>query len=141
MSARYSSSPTLHLAIADSRQYRCLLVALALAALSSLFLLYLRGYPELVPALLPLAAYSLRRLDDQVPRECFLYWRQGTWWLERDKVTSQVEVHPRSACLPWVTCLVYTPVPRGHSRRVWIFADSCDRQSLRRLRVRLTLQR
>ena len=140
MSARYSSSPTLRLAIADSRYYHYLLLSLALAVFFALVLLYQRGYPQLAWPLLPLAAIALWRQYVQRPRGWVLHWSQGDWWLESEGSINLVELKPQSACLSWVTLLVFTRLPQGRCQRAWIFADACDSESLRRLRVRLTLQ-
>jgi hypothetical protein len=118
-----------------------LVAGLGIAALAVLLLLHLRGYTLLAFLLLPCAAYLLWRvrLDSLAGGE--LIWRQGHWRLRQGCREAAVELLPASRALPGVIYLVWREASPGGRRRAWLFRDSAQRDQLRRLRVRLRLQR
>lgn len=138
MSARYSTSPTLHLTIADSSRYRycqwlgCLTMMLAVINVAC------RGYPFfwLLLPLLPIACYLNRR---QPLAGAELGWQQGQWSLQADGERQLIDLQ-RGHCLPWVTYLAWRDQVGGRGS-LFLFSDSASHQQLRRLRVRLRLQR
>ena len=137
MSAKYSTSPTLHLAIADSPGYRrgqwLFHLILGLAA----FDLATGGYPLcwLVLPLLPLSCYRYRR---QPLVGAMLVWNRGRWALRCVAVEYPIEIE-RGHCLPWCTFLGWRYLDGGRGALL-LFSDSASREELRRLRVRLQLR-
>lgn len=139
MSARYSTSPALHLRIGESRLRVALYSALCLVCVYALWLLYARGYVVVVATLALYVAYllwSLRR-DPAVGVE--LRWNQGRWTLENAGVQRVIAPGRRSTATPWAIYLAFTDQPAGPGGHLWIYADCASRAQLRRLRVRLTL--
>ena len=143
MSAKYSTSPTLHLAINESAHYRYCQLGFHLGLLLSLLQLALGGFPvcwALLP-LIPLSCYLHRR---QRQAGLTLCWQQGRWSLLTDAGRETIELQ-RGHCLPWVTFVQWRPAEgrpaEGRVDRAWLFSDSCPRSQLRRLRVRLRLER
>jgi hypothetical protein len=126
LSARYSSSPALHLRIGESRLRSTLYYALCLACVYALWLVFTRGYVVLVVLLIPLVAVEL----------C---WRQGRWTLERAGVHRVIVPTRRSTATPWVIYLAFSDLSAGRGGYLWLYADSASKDQLRRLRVRLTL--
>ncbi len=141
MSVRYSNSPALHLRIGESRLRGALYGAFCLVCVYSLWLIYARGYTVLV-VLLTLFVTSLLwylRHDPLVAVE--LRWCQGLWTLERAGVQRAIVLTKRSTATPWLIYLAYSDLPAGRGGHLWLFADCSSRAQLRRLRVRLTLNR
>ena len=66
-------------------------------------------------------------------------WHAGSWWLELDGQRESISPE-RWHCLPWVTWFAWRD-SAGCGGSLWLFADSAERQMLRRLRVRLALER
>ena len=137
MSAKYSTSPTLHLAIADSPSYRrgqwLFHLLLGLAA----FDLATGGYPlfwVLLP-LLPISCYLCRR---QPQVGSLLVWNRGRWLLRCAGVEYPIELR-RGHCLPWFTFVGWRYLDGRHGVLL-LFSDSASGRELRRLRVRLRLQ-
>ncbi len=152
MSATYSTSPELHLPIAESRYPRLLaaiflclqLAGLGLLARSEAWLWMLAVSGLLALLLAPcggllLTASSFTRRADRPAAPRSLHWRQGRWWLESAGHRRGI-VPLRWHCLPWCTYLAWREDGGGRGE-VWLFQDSAPRDDLRRLRVRLTLQR
>ena len=140
MSARYSTSPTLHLRIGESKILKYLRLALLLAVLCSLFLVYLDGYPLLVLGLSPFVLWLGWQFRTQPFCGALLCCHEGHWSLDCGGGAQPVKLDQRGVCLPWV---IYLPL-RGIERRrqgLWLFADSASQQDLRLLRVRLALER
>lgn len=141
MSARYSNSPALRLTINNSRQRRSLHLLLCLAITCALYRLYLRGYPLFTMSLLPLAGWCCRRLAREAAVGATLCWRQGAWSLQRSDGSEQRMMLRRCICLPWLIYSRWQVAPVGRHRSLWLFADSAPAEQLRRLRVRLALER
>jgi Membrane-bound toxin component of toxin-antitoxin system len=141
LSAKYSTSPSLRLIVGNSALRRVLLAGLFFCAVYSLYRLSISGYPSLALSLLPLAGLCCRRLSVEPLRGAAICWQRGEWTLERGGDSTAIRIHPGSSCLPWLICLVWTELPAGRKRRLWLFVDSADERELRNLRVRLTLQR
>jgi hypothetical protein len=70
-----------------------------------------------------------------------LRWHQGHWTLERAGVQRAVVLTKRSTATPWVIYLGFSDVATGRGGHLWLFADCASRAQLRRLRVRLMLNR
>jgi len=141
LSARYSSSPALHLKIGESRLRAVLHGTLCLVCIYALWLLYARGYLFIVVLLALLVTYLLARLrcDPLVGVE--LRWRQGLWTLEHAGVQRVILPTKRSTTTPWVIYLAFSDLQAGSGGHLWLYVDSACSQELRRLRVRLTLHR
>ena len=138
MSARYSTSPTLHLAIAESANYRRCQHLLHLALLAALCLLSRGGYPLFVLAM-PLVLLSWQHCRQQAQAGWEILWQRGQWRLRAGGYEGEIHIE-RGHCLPWLTYIQWRDAG-GARGRAWLFADCCERQQLRRLRVRLQLQR
>ena len=141
MSVRFSNSPTLRLEIASSGEYARLASLVAVCAFFTLYLLYQRGYPLLALSLSPAVPLWLLQLRRDSLAGSILLWRQGTWSVERGSELHTVEILPQSVSLARVIYLVWREMPAGVKRRCWLFPDCAGREELRRLRVRLALQR
>ena len=139
MSAKYSNSPALHLRLASSGLRRRLLLLLTTAACFALYLLWQQGYSWLAPVILPLVVWLIRGLWRDRLQDAVLCWDRGEWSLQYLQQKQVIEVLSGSTCLPWVIYLVGRDVSSGRRWQSWIFSDCADRESLRRLRVRLTL--
>ena len=140
MSARYSSSPALHLRIGKSRLRALFYSVLCVVCVYALWLLYARGYPVVVLLFAPLVTYlvwGLRR-DPMVGAE--LRWSQGQWTLEQAGVRRVIVPGKRSTATPWVIYMAFTAQPVSPIGRLWLFVDCAAAAQLRRLRVRLTLE-
>ncbi len=154
MSTRYSNSPELHLQIAESRYPRLFFLALVVLQFFNLWLLQRASLPAgalalLVLLLLALLTHAARHSwQRQLPQ---LHWRRGQWWIEVAGERRDIEIL-RWHLLPWLTYLAWreeeagspaerAPAAGGRRDALWLFADSAPRDGLRRLRVRLTLQR
>ena len=140
LSGRYSTSPVLHLRIGESKILKCLHLALLLAVLCSLFLVYLDGYALLALGLLPMAVLLGWQTRTQPFSGALLCWREGHWSLDCGGGAQPLKVGQRSVCLPWV---IYVSLRRIDQSRqnLWLFADSAAQPDLRYLRVRLALER
>ena len=141
MSARYYSSPALHLKIGKSPLRSTLYKALCLIIVIGLWLLYARGYGLLVLVLSLPVATVLWRLKKDPMQGLELRWRQGGWTLEREGVLQLIALGKRGICTPWVICLAVTDLTVGRSCRLWLYADSVPGEQLRGLRARLTLEK
>jgi len=140
LSAPYSSSPTLRLTVGHSDIRRALLAGLSLSCLLAICLIWGRGYPALAAALAPpvlLCLWSLRR---EPLRGATLQWQRGCWTLGAGHTRRPVRILPASASLRWVILVTWEELPAGRRGRLWLFADSAPADTLRRLRVRLTLE-
>ncbi|MFV8816346.1 protein YgfX [Haliea sp. E17] len=145
MSATFSTSPELRLRIAESRYPRLFFLALAGLQLANLLLLARAGVAPTAIAGLGLAQLLLftaiaRDYSRRRQRLPGLYWRQGQWWIQREGEGRQFIQPLHWHCLPWCTWLAWREEGGGREA-LWLFADSAPRDGLRRLRVRLTLQR
>ena len=140
MSVKYSNSPALRLRVASSLICRGLQLACVLCLLCALYLLFNRGYPLLALGLAPLL-YVLARHFIRGPGVEQLCWCQGNWEIERAGVRQPVAVCASSTCLSWVIYFAWRELPSGRRGALWLFADSAPGEQLRRLRVRLALQR
>lgn len=141
MSARYSTSPSLRLRIGKSRLRVVLYGALCLVTACALWSLFARGYPHLLFLLTPPVAVLLWRLRTDPMSGVELCWRQGLWTLERAGVERIILISRRSSAMPWWIYLGFNDLTAGSAGHIWLYVDSASRQQLRRLRVRLTLQR
>jgi hypothetical protein len=141
LSVRYSNSPALHLRIGESQLRGTLHRAFCLVCYYALWLIFVRGYTILV-VLLTLLVTSLLwhlRRDRFVAVE--LRWQQGLWTLERAGEQRHIVLTKRSTATPWVIYLGFSDVSAGCCGHLWLFADCSSSEQLRRLRVRLTLDR
>lgn len=139
MSTRYSISPTLHLAIAESRAYRrcqCLFYA---AVMLALWELGRGGYLQQAILATPLILLYLQARWQQPFVGCVIHWRSGEWVLECGSERESIQLL-RGHCLPWITFFTWR-YESGVCGQAWLFNDSASREELRRLRVRLRLER
>ena len=141
MSVRYSNSPSLHLTIAESVIYRYLHGAFSLLALTSLYRLQQRGYPVLSLLLLVPVACCCRQLARQPLAGAVLSWSQGQWSIVDGSGLRPVTLRSQSSALPWVIYIAWEDARDGARGAGLLFRDSAAAQDLRRLRVRLALQR
>ncbi len=138
MSARYSTSPTLRLRIAESPTRRIAAALLVVAFTAAVLHTALYGYPWLALALLTLQIGVLIRARQFDVEGAVLAWNAGRWTLEQGSHCRSIALQ-RAHCLPWVTYLCWRE-DNGLNRQLWFFADASDRHQLRRLRVRLTIE-
>lgn len=139
MSAKYSISPTLYLKTAESHLYmRCQGLLIAAVALA-LFELMLGGYYLLVMVLGTCLLCFLRFSWQQRPVGAVIRWQQGEWTLESGGQVLSIALR-RGHCLPWLTFVAWQAEP-GKKGQVWLFNDSAPYHDLRRLRVRLRIER
>ena len=141
MSARYSSSPALHLKIGESRLRAVLHGALCLVCIHALSLLYVRGYVFIVVLLTILVTHVLSRLRCDPGVGVDLRWQQGLWTLEHAGIRRVILPSSRCTITPWVIYLVFSDLQAGPGGHLWLYVDSTCSQELRRLRVRLALVR
>ena len=141
MSAKYFSSPTLHLRIGKSRLGFSLYIGLSVVVVAALWLLYERGYGSLVLMSSVLATTLMWSLSKDSMEGLALSWCQGSWTLERDGVQRSVALGPRCISTSWVIYLPVFDLSTGQVEHLWLYADSVPREQLRRLRVRLTLEK
>ena len=140
MSVPFSNSPALRLTAGRSDIRRALLGGLSLCCLFSLCLIWGRGHSALAVALVPpvlLCLWSLRR---EPLHGATLQWQRGRWTLESGRSRRPVRILPASTALRWVVFVAWEELPAGRRGRLWLFADSAPADTLRRLRVRLTLE-
>jgi hypothetical protein len=141
LSAKYASSSALQLRISKSRIRTFLHCTLCCCVILALLLVYFQGYRFLALLLSPPAALLLCRLRRDTGAAAVVRWQQGVWTVERNGYTQVVSMSPSSTGLPWVIYLAWRKFPVGGRESVWLFSDCAPTQQLRRLRVRLTLQR
>lgn len=141
MSARYSNSPALRLVIAKSRIYCLLHGALCLLTIIALYRVGARGYPVLVLSLLPAAVLACWQAATQPLAGDLLSWKRGQWFIGEGSATTPVTLQRSSTCLPWVIYLSWVDSVASARRSAWLLRDSLPVNDLRRLRVRLALQR
>lgn len=138
MSERYSNSPVLHLQTGKSRIGEVLLTVLAFAACCALVSLLSAGHYALGTLLLLPALRRLQSLRVALGTPTCLGFRSGHWFVRLGDSDQPAQLE-RYAALPWILCLVLRVSPAGRRLRIWVFSDSADRETLRRLRVRLAL--
>jgi hypothetical protein len=141
LSAKYFSSPTLHLRIGKSRLGLSLYIGLTVVVVAALWLLHERGYGHLALILSVLAVTLLWSLSKDSMEGLALSWHQGGWTLERDGVRRSVALGPRCVSTSWVIYLPVIDLSMGRVEHLWLYTDSIPREHLRRLRVRLTLEK
>jgi hypothetical protein len=141
LSARYSNSPSLRLAVARSSIYRGLHGLLCLFVVFSLIRVYQRGYPVLALTLLPLATLGCWRLAQQRLAGALICWSKGEWTIEAGENCVPVKLARSSTCLHGVIYLAWEQGVDTGRGSVFLFTDSAPAQDLRRLRVRITLER
>ena len=141
MSTRYSTSPSLHLAVANSSIHKALHCLLCLLTIYSLYLLTRRGYPLLALLLLPAATACCWRLARQRLVGTCIRWQQGIWTVEQASGCRSVSIHRSSTCLPWIIYLAWIEPDSARRGSVFLLPDSASDEQLRGLRVRLTLER
>ena len=113
----------------------CFCVGLALMRV------YSRGYPLLAVVMLTPACLLLWQLYHQPMVGAFIRWQQGNWSVGRGAASEAVSVDSKSTALPWGIYLAWQELPAGGRRCVWLFPDCISAEQLRRLRVRLALER
>jgi len=97
------------------------------------------GYRLLLTVLLLLSLYLLRQ---QLRRLPVLTWdREGSWWWEDAAGEREVQLAGESVAIPGVVILNFREVERRRRRAVVLLPDTLDRETLRRLRVRLRVER
>ena len=141
MSIKYSHSPSLRLAIARSRTWCLLHRVLCLLVMFGLYRVAERGYPGLLLLLLPLAAVCCWQLARQPLAGSVLCWQRGQWFIGRGAAFTPVTLQRSSTCLSRVIYLAWLTPADSSRGRALLFPDSVPGGELRRLRVRLTLQR
>lgn len=141
MSVRYSNSPSLHLAVAKSSIYCSLHALLCLFVIFSLYRLCQLGSPVLALALLPVAILACWRLAQQRLAGATVCWSKGQWTIEAGTQCMPVKLERSSTCLPWVIYLAWDQGEGSGRGSVFLFPDCASVQDLRRLRVRITLER
>ena len=141
MSAGCSGMPTLELRIAESGTYRCLHALLCALVAFSLYRIDQRGYSQLALVLLLPVVLCCWRLAHQRLAGCRISWHQGRWSLGEVGDTVEMELHASSTCIGHLVYLAWVESVGGERHSILLFPDSIERQSLRRLRVCLTLQR
>jgi hypothetical protein len=141
LSARYSSSPAIHLRVGDSRLRAVLHGALCLVCVYALWLLCARGNVVIVVLLALYVTYLLSHLRCDPALGVELRWRQGLWTLEHAGVQRMILPTRRSTITPWVIYLAFSDLQAGPGGHLWLYVDSACSEQLRRLRVRLTLVR
>ncbi len=140
MSARFSTSPTLRLPIARSRICALWQGAFTATLFTACILLVLRGYPWLALGLGAVLAWQLPALFRQPMVGTVVRWQRGRWLVERKGEVVEVSLHPSCRVSPLGVHLCWRG-EKGVRESVWLFPDSGPAQQLRRLRVRLTLER
>ena len=141
LSARFSSSPALRLHIGRSRIRGFLLALLALCCSAALYLIYARGYALLAGILLLPTLALLGCLRRERWRAAQISWQEGVWRLEAGGRRQIIALSPRSGGIPGLLYLAWREVDSKRPGGVWLFADSAPAEHLRRLRVRLLLER
>lgn len=141
MSARYSNSRSLHLVIARSRIYSLLHCLLCLLTIISLYRIGARGYPVLVLMLSPVAALCCWQTARQTLAGSLLSWKGGQWFIGVGAEPTPVTLERSSCSMPWVIYLAWLEPADSVRRTALLFPDSLPACDLRRLRVRLNLQR
>lgn len=141
MSTKYSHSPSLHLLIARSRIGSLLHLALCLLAIFGLYRVTAQGYPEVALLLLPLVTLCCWQLSLQTLAGSVLCWQRGQWFIERGNTSTPVTLLRSSTCWSRVIYLAWVAQADSSRGRALLFPDSVPGSELRRLRVRLTLQR
>ena len=141
MSARYSNSPALRLEIARSRIYCSLHFVFSLLTIVSLYRIGERGYPVLTLLLLPMAALCCWQTARQTLAGGLVRWERDHWYIGGGKEPGTVTLERSSTCLPWVIYLAWVDPARPTRGSALLFPDSVPANDLRRLRLRLTLQR
>lgn len=141
MSNRYLNSPALRLNIGRSRLHCILHGLLCVCVALCLWCIARRGYPLLAVSLLPLSGLCCWQLARQRMCGATLCWQSGEWTLLQGNILRRVCVGTRGVCLPWLIFLTWQELPGRQRHRLWLFPDSATAEDLRRLRVRLTLQR
>jgi len=116
-------------------------VGLCLCVAYCLYRLHLRGYSLLALSLLPVAGLGCWRLALEPMSGATLCWQRGQWLIERGSSSVAIAIHRGSSSLPWLIYLAWTELPTGRKGKLWLFADSASAGELRRLRVRLKLER
>ena len=141
MSAKYSTSPGLHLRIGESRHRASLYAALCVITLCALAAIYARGYALMTVMLLPVALALLWQMRRAPMVGAELTYQQGLWHLQSGATRCRITPTKRSTSAGAVIYLAFSEQPSGRAGHIWLFRDSSSAQALRRLRVRLTLLR
>jgi len=139
LSTRYSNSPALDIAPAESIVGATLFLLLALAVALALMLLALKGYAMLVAVLVLPALSALASLWLGRSAGCRLRWHSGQWHYCRRGGDYMQSVSIQGLLLPF---LVQLSIDDGCRR--WsclLFHDSLEEEELRGLRRLLRLQR
>lgn len=139
MSKKFSTSPTLHLTIAESSLHECVRYLFIVAVVLALWELARGGYPIVVVSWTPMLALLLWRSRRQRHIGVVIRWRRGEWTIESDGQLVPVDLR-RAHCLPWLTFMAWQSAS-GKLGQAWLFNDSAPPCDLRRLRVRLRLER
>ena len=132
MSTRYSNSPTLDIAPAESIVGATLFFLLALAVTLALMLLALKGYALLVAALVLPALSALASLWLGRSAGCRLRWHSGQWLYCRRGSDAMQSVSIEGLLLPFLTQLSINDGSRRWS--CLLFHDSLEDKELRGLR-------
>lgn len=139
MSAKFSTSPSLRLRIAESQTCFRLQLAMFVAGLCAVTVIALEGRPQLASLLFMVLFCSLPRLMGQPAVGQVISWRQGHWLLDRGSGDEPVKLAAASVATPLAIHFCWQ-AGREHGR-LWLFQDSGDAAELRKLRVRLGLER
>lgn len=139
MLRKYSNSPEVALRVLESRQRAWCYLALSGLLVGLLAVLYLRGYPWLLPGGV-LCLGWLARLAREPLQGALIRWRRGAWSVEDAARTGAIEVTGGRAVGP-VICLRWRYRGGYFYHDLVLFPDSADHEELRRLRRRLRLER
>ncbi len=140
-SVRFSTTPALRLEIGRSRWHGFFGLACLASAVYSLCLVASRGHLIVAIVLVPIAAVILAGAcrDGLVGK--VLIGDGAGWSLDDGNDDIPVQVHRASVALPWCIYLVLVDLVSGRRQRGFLFPDCASRDQLRRLRVRLRVQR
>jgi len=62
---------------------------------------------------------------------------RGQWWLGEPRQARLIALRDNWVCLPWVVYLSWRGNAEQAAGELWVFADSLEREKMRRLRVLL----
>jgi hypothetical protein len=127
--------------ISRSGTGRLLVAALAVATLTACLCVSRLGYPGVGLGLIAVLLPCHWLLWRQRSAGACLCCRDGAWfWTPRAGEPRQVLIAPGPVLLPLLLQLRWRHVGERRWRQLWLFPDSADPGSLRRLRRQLRLQ-
>ncbi len=109
------------------------------ASLCAIAVIALEGRPQLASLFCLILFCSLPRLFGQPAVGHVICWRQGRWLLDRGKGDEPVQLAGTSLAAPMAIHFCWQL--GGEQGSLWLFQDSGAAAELRKLRVRLRLER